>query len=36
VTVDDTSTSPLRITLFCAEADVDVLARALHAAFCEP
>jgi hypothetical protein len=29
------ATSPLRATLFCAEADVDALTRALHRAFRE-
>ena len=29
------STSPLRVSLFCEEARVDALVRALHGAFCE-
>jgi aspartate kinase len=29
------ATSPLRATLFCADADVEALTRALHRAFCE-
>ncbi len=29
------ATSPLRATLFCEDADVDALTRALHRAFCE-
>lgn len=29
------STSPLRVSLFCIEANVDPLVRALHKAFCE-
>jgi len=35
VAIDDVSTSALRITLYCPEADVDALTVALHGAFCE-